>query len=118
MSKVTIIPDPSEEQQNQQTINTIYSGWSAYFSRIADSLENIEEDIDRLRVLADHPNGPGIRTIQPYEEFTLSVLYSLYVKQAQAIADPDASAAGQAESLQKIQSIINEIKSTLGNGFD
>lgn len=88
----------------------------SYLSRIADSHEKIEQDIDKLRMLADHPDGLGIRTTEKHSDISLALLYLLYVTQAQAIADPDASASDQAASLQKIQNLIQEVQTNF-NGF-
>lgn len=110
-----LIQEENMTSQSNEDLTTIATNTNT----IAEKMTNIEDHLNALRLAGDPvSNGEGIRTRGAFGEFTLSVLYSLYIKQAQAIADPDASAADQAESLQKIQSIITEIQSTLGNGFD
>jgi trans-2-enoyl-CoA reductase len=80
---------------------------------IASEIETIDTAIQKIRDLADHPSGPGIRTTSPYSYLGNAILYQLYVKQGQALADPELDSAGQAESLNKINEMISELSSNL-----
>ena len=115
---------------NDDTNGGVAIDYSGYYERIATAMETIAtnsttiatntttiatqltamaDDIDRLRNLADHPSGPGIRTISPYGYLGNAILYLLYVKQAQILEDPDAGGNSQAESLAKFKSIVDEM---------
>jgi hypothetical protein len=80
---------------------------------IASEIETIDTAIQKIRDLADHPNGPGIRTISPYGYLGDAILYQLYVKQGQVLADAELDPAAQEESLNKINEIITELFSNL-----
>ena len=104
--------------------------YSAYYDRIATAMETvatnsttiadnttaivtqltaIADDIDRLRNLADHPSGPGIRTIQPYGYLGNAILYLLYIKQAQILEDGEASNKEQSLSLKRFNELLDEM---------
>jgi len=80
---------------------------------VASEIETIDTAIQKIRDLADHPNGPGIRTVSPYGYLGQAILYQLYVKQGQVLADAELDPAAQEESLNKINEIINELFSNL-----
>lgn len=110
-----------EVRPELEQINTTLQNILTQHTVIASEMETIDTAIQRIRDLADHPSGPGIRTVSPYGYLGNAILYQLYVKQAQAIADSEASPADQAESLNKLNEIINELSSNLDpnqGGFD
>lgn len=126
MSKYAIVPEPPPSTAVQEQTNTIWSSGFGTLSQIETTLNGIEttlngieeihadirDDIDRLRVLADYPDGEGIATRGPYNDFPMSVLYLLYVKQAEAIATPDVSSEDQAASIEKLRNVINELRAS------
>jgi len=94
---------------------------SAYLDRIATALETIatnsteiNNNIDRLRQLGDHPNGLGIRTVQPYGILGVAALYHLYINQGQILEDDEVSSSLQADSLAKYKQVIDQLL----NNFD
>jgi hypothetical protein len=78
-------------------------------SSIAAEIATIDTAIQRLRDLADHPSGPGIRTVQPYGYLGNAILYLLYIKQAQILEDGEAGENVQAEALAKFNDLLDEM---------
>jgi hypothetical protein len=76
---------------------------------IANNTTTIKNDITRLKELADHPSGPGIRTVQPYGYLGNAILYLLYIKQAQILEEGFAGGNAQAESLTKFNEILDDM---------
>lgn len=76
---------------------------------VAAEIATIDTAIQRLRDLADHPSGPGIRTVTPYGYLGNAILYLLYIKQAQILEDGEAGANAQAESLGKFNDLLDEM---------
>jgi hypothetical protein len=84
--------------------------------------ETLADQIARFRYLAD-PNseevnndnnhGIGIPVTNPFGYLGLGVLYQLYVKQAQILEDNDISPEQQAEALQQLNSVLNEMVNNL-----
>lgn len=120
MSKYAIVPEPPPSTAVQEQTNVIWNNIGTSLNslnQIHDELErirlihaDIRDDIDRLRVLADYPNGDGIATRGPYNDLPMSILYLLYVKQAEAIDTPDASSEEQSKSIQKLRDVISELR--------
>lgn len=92
-----------------ETIATNSTTIATNTTTIATQLTAIADDIDRLRILADHPSGPGIRTVQPYGYLGNAILYLLYIKQAQILEDGEAGANVQAEALGKFNELLDEM---------
>lgn len=92
-----------------ETIATNSTTIATNTTTIATQLTAIADDIDRLRTLADHPSGPGIRTVQPYGYLGNAILYLLYIKQAQILEDGEAGANVQAEALGKFNELLDEM---------
>lgn len=127
MSRFFIVPEPSND--NTDETNQYYSTSNGYYSRIATALEGIRathntieshmdeirDDIDRIRELADHPNGLGIRFVSPYSGLGTAILYHLYVNQAQILEDDEASPEEKAAALQKYQDVLNDLVSNFSS---
>lgn len=78
---------------------------------IANEITTIDNHIERLKTLGDHPNGPGIRTVQPYGILGLAILYHLYINQGQILEDEEVSEALKSQSLIKYKEVIAELMS-------
>lgn len=92
-----------------ETIATNSTTIATNTTTIATQMTAMADDIDRLRQLADHPSGPGIRTIQPYGYLGNAILYLLYIKQAQILEDGEASNKEQSLSLKRFNELLDEM---------
>ena len=82
--------------------------------RMATSLEQIENDIIRLRDLADKEReGTGIITTSPFGYLGNAILYQLYVKQAQILEEPAASSESQVAALAELNTVVSELFNSL-----
>ena len=77
-------------------------------STIANEITTIDDHIERLKTLGDQPDGPGIRTVQPFGLLGTAILYHLYVNQGQ-ILEEEASEQVKTNSLNKYQEVINDL---------
>lgn len=83
---------------------------------IKNILQEINEDIDKLRDLADPGGtGTGIRTITPFGEIGTAALYHLFVRQGQIVAEPNSDSSTQASSLAELRSTIDELRSNFNS---
>lgn len=92
-----------------ETIATNSTTIATNTTTIATQLTAMADDIDRLRTLADHPSGPGIRTVTPYGYIGNAILYLLYIKQAQILEEEFAGGNQQAESLARFNQILDDM---------
>jgi len=110
---------------NQDTIATQTTSIATESNRIADNQDtiaskttSIDTSIDALKEAGDpRSTGDGIRTLQPYGEVGLSILYLLYIKQAQMIEENYASQEDQDASIDRLREIITELRQTFGSDF-
>lgn len=89
-----------------ETITTDTTSIADSSSGSANSLAEIAADLDNLKTLA---NSSGIRTITPYGYIGNTILYLLYIKQAQILDETFAGDNQQAESLAKFNQILEEM---------
>ncbi len=69
---------------NLQTIAVDTANMSTNSDTVAAKVTNIDDSIDRIRSLGDREeDGQGFRTIQPYGELSLAILWKLYIEEGQ-----------------------------------
>lgn len=143
MSRFVIAEPPVEETTTPVADYTsIYGGWSTYLASIATSLENIDdsidtveanstlsktaletiasnltvtkEDITRIRNLADRArDGLGIRTVQPYGEISIAILWLLYMEKGR-IQDTELATSEQlTDNLSRLNTILERIRANV-----
>jgi len=101
------------------TIDSNIENTSAKMTTIDSNIENIsakmttiDSNIEALKEAGDpRSTGDGIRTQQPFNYIGTTILYLLYVKQAQMIEEEFASVADQEKSIQRIKDLLQEITS-------
>jgi hypothetical protein len=55
-------------------------------TNMSTKITNIDDSIDRIRSLGDRDeDGQGFRTIQPYGELSLAILWKLYIEEGQIL---------------------------------
>ena len=75
----TISTDTTNMSTNSDTIATDTT-------TMATKITNIDDSIDRIRSLGDrNEDGQGFRTIQPYGELSLAILWKLYIEEGQIL---------------------------------
>ena len=75
----TISTDTTNMSTNSDTIATDTT-------TMATKITNIDDSIDRIRSLGDRAeDGQGFRTIQPYGELSLAILWKLYIEEGQIL---------------------------------
>jgi len=110
--------DTKRIADNQDTIAVDTTRIADNQDTIASKTTSIDTSIDALKEAGDpRSTGDGIRTLQPYGEVGLSILYLLYIKQAQMIEDDYASQEDQLDSIERVREIITELRQTFGSGF-
>lgn len=68
------------------TISTDTTNMSTNSDTVATKVTNIDDSIDRIRSLGDrNEDGQGFRTIQPYGELSLAILWKLYIEEGQIL---------------------------------
>jgi len=121
----SIATESNRIADNQDTIATQTTSIATESNRIADNQDtiaskttSIDTSIDALKEAGDpRSTGDGIRTLQPYGEVGLSILYLLYIKQAQMIEENYASQEDQDASIDRLREIITELRQTFGSDF-
>ena len=92
-----------------ETIATNSTTIADNVTTIANEITTIDDHIERLKTLGDQPDGPGIRTVQPFGLLGTAILYHLYVNQGQILEDGEASEQVKTDSLNKYQEVINDL---------
>lgn len=139
LAEPTVEETPTPEPADY---TSIYGNWSTYLASIATSLENIDdslntieanstlsktaletiasnstvtkEDITRLRDLADRTrDGLGIRTVQPYGEVSIAILWLLYMEKGRILDTDLASNEQLAENLARLNTILERIRANV-----
>jgi len=114
--KIVVAQDTNSSSTDDISVAIDYT---SYMSRITEAVENIsakmttiDSNIEALKEAGDpRSTGDGIRTQQPYNYIGTTILYQLYVKQAQMIEEEFASVADQEKSIQRIKDLLQEITS-------
>lgn len=71
---------------NLVTIAEDTANMSTNSDTVAAKVTNIDDSIDRIRSLGDREeDGQGFRTIQPYGELGLAILWKLYIEEGQIL---------------------------------
>lgn len=117
---------------NLVTIAEDTANMSTNSDTVAAKVTNIDDSIDRIRSLGDREeDGQGFRTIQPYGELGLAILWKLYIEEGQILDLADGlkdneldeylgqqnGNGGNERVAAKSRQVLNEYINRIRNGY-